>query len=348
MKGKTTVAAVLLSIASLSLVWARAESAIHLPFLHITNATNCEIEPMKPYGLEGEPQRSGEGYEEVFLAFLKPRCGSGALRTVRPGGNTRLFVFVHGLHGDHVGTWTKGGLYWPKLVRDDVASFGATDVAVFDYTSPKWRGSGVPGVKDIAVALRKRLGWVNAADYDDVIFVVHSLGGVVVRQLLVDLDQGPDPDPRLLGKIRLVLSMAGAYGGSDVAKIFVKLGSKNPEFQDVQRDSEFIEELNGRWNTLRQTLDPQSGRRPYVLSAWGEGDEVVKEDSAKRGCDAVSGSDAWGPFPRVLKDSDIDSKGDTASMHINIAKPTSPNHASHRLLREAFRLWQSKPPVSRP
>jgi hypothetical protein len=199
---------------------------------------------------------------------------------------------------------------------------------------------------DIAVALRKRLGWINAADYDDVVFVVHSLGGVIVRQLLVDLDQGPDPDPRLFGKIRLVLSMAGAYGGSDVAKIFVKLGSGNPEFQDVQRDSQFIVKLNERWEILRKGLDPKNGKRPYVLSAWGDGDAVVTEDSAKLGCDVVPRSDAWGPFPRPLRDPDIDSKG--TLVHSDIVKPNSANYISHRLLREAFQLWQSRPSVSPP
>jgi pimeloyl-ACP methyl ester carboxylesterase len=346
MKGKTTVAAVLLFIVSLSPMWVMAENAISLPLLQITFATSCEIQPMKPYILEGVPQRSGKDYEEFFLAFLKPRCGAGALRAVRPGGHSALFVFVHGLHGDHVDTWTNGSTYWPKLVRDDVANFGATDVAVFDYTSPKWRGQGVPGVMDIAVALRKRLGWINAADYDDVVFVVHSLGGVIVRQLLVDLDQGPDPDPRLFGKIRLVLSMAGAYGGSDVAKIFVKLGSGNPEFQDVQRDSQFIVKLNERWEILRKGLDPKNGKRPYVLSAWGDGDAVVTEDSAKLGCDVVPRSDAWGPFPRPLRDPDIDSKG--TLVHSDIVKPNSANYISHRLLREAFQLWQSRPSVSPP
>jgi pimeloyl-ACP methyl ester carboxylesterase len=244
-------------------------------------------------------------------------------------------VFVHGLHGDYIDTWTNGNTYWPKLVRDD-PGFVAADVAVFDYSSPKWRGAGVSGVKDIAVALRERLRLKNAADYDDVVFVVHSLGGVIARQLLVDFHEMHDP---LLVKTRLVLSMTGAYGGSEVAKLFAEAGSKNRQFADVQSNSPFIERLNERWKTLRQTLDPKSGERPYVLSVWGEGDRVVVRESAELGCDHVATSE----FPRVLRDGEIDSKSTLA--HSDIVKPDNANHVSHRVLREAFRLWQSKPPV---
>jgi pimeloyl-ACP methyl ester carboxylesterase len=253
-------------------------------------------------------------------------------------------------------------------VRGDTGIFGATDVAVFDYFSPALESA--PGVKDIAHALRGWLATSSATDYDDVICVAHSLGGVIVRQLLVEL--GRDRDP-LLGKIRLVLAMAPAFGGSDVAKIFDEVGSKNPQFDDVRTDSPFLVDLNGRWDTVRKELNPQRGERPYLLSAWGEGDQVVKRESAERYCDVIPGADAGAPvFPRVLNDSDIVSglpglildqadalhhvlgQAEPAQhllgplVHIDIVRPDGSEHVSHKLLREAFQLWQSKPSVSRP
>jgi pimeloyl-ACP methyl ester carboxylesterase len=315
-----------------------AENATGRRLLGITYAANKEKPTMSAYELQEAPPRpeAGQYSNDIFLAFLKPRRGAAALR--EGGGRSRLFVFVHGLHGDYIDTWTNGSTYWPKLVRDDTAGFGATDVALFDYFSPKWV-EGL-GIKGIAKRLDQRLAARNAADYDDVVFVVHSLGGVIVRQLLVDLNEKHDP---LLGKTRLVLSMTGAYGGSDVAKAFNEIGSDNEQFKDVRTGSEFLVGLNAAWKTLRQGLDPKSGERPYVLSVWGEGDRVVVRESAERECDVVARSDAWGPFPRLLRDGDIDSK--STLVHSDIVKPDNANHVSHRVLREAFRLWQSKPPV---
>lgn len=324
---------------------------------------------MNDFELEDASPRSGPGpHDKTFLKLLKPRRGAAALRD--SGGQPRLFVFVHGLHGDHMKTWTNEitKAYWPKLVRDDTGIFGATDVAVFDYFSPAVERA--PGVRDIARALRGWLAGSSATDYDDVIGVAHSLGGVIVRQLLVDLDRDRDP---LLGKIRLVLAMAPAFGGSDVAGIFDDVGSKNPQFDDVRTDSPFLVDLNGRWESLQEKLDPQRGERPYVLSAWGEGDQVVKHESAERFSDVISGLDAGTRvFPRVLNDAAIVSglpglvleKVDAFHhklgqpeptqhvlgplVHVEIAKPKGSEHVSHKLLREAFQLWQSKPSVRRP
>jgi pimeloyl-ACP methyl ester carboxylesterase len=327
-----------------------------------------EDPPVNDIELEDASPRSGSGpHDDTFLKLLKPRRGAAALRD--SAGHPRLFVFVHGLHGDHIDTWTNETTraYWPKLVRDDTRTFGATDVAVFDYFSPALESA--PGVKDIARALRGWLATSSATDYDDVICVAHSLGGVIVRQLLVEL--GRDRD-RLLGKIRLVLAMAPAFGGSDVAKIFDEVGSKNPQFDDVRTDSPFLVDLNGRWETLREELDPQRGERPYLLSAWGQGDQVVTRESAERFSDVISGANAGPPvFPRVLNDADIVSglpglvlhQTDALHhvlgqaepdehllgplVHIDIVRPDGSEHVSHKLLREAFQLWQSKPSVSR-
>jgi len=298
-----------------------------------------------------------------FLAFLQPHLGAAALASTAGSGRTRLMVFVHGGHGDYVATWTNTNtkVYWPELVRDDATNFGSMDVAMFDYFTP--RSLQADGVEKNASKLRDMLKESKAAGYDDIVFVAHSLGGVVTRQFLVDLEKDKDP---LLGKIRLVMSMTCAYGGSWVPGVLSKLRSKNHQFDEVKPGSSFLTSLNARWDVLRQTLNPQQKQRPFVLAVWGESDDVVKCDNAVLGCDEVLRMSTPAEsvvitrehakdlschtlfvartdkkeilFPKQLILAHPRSKIKDKLGHSDIVKPDNASHVSHLALREAFRL----------
>jgi hypothetical protein len=283
---------------------------------------------MATYELETEHRK------DCFLAFLKPRLGAAALASAG-GGRARLMVFVHGGHGHFIKTWTNRDTkaYWPKLVRDDTANFGSMDVAMFDYFSPIL--TEAPGVQETANILRELLTEQRSADYDDIVFVPHSLGGVVTRQLLVDLEKDKDP---LLGKTRLVASMTCAYGGSIVPKLLCALGSQNGQFRDVKTGSNYLKKLNARWEALRQTLSPQQRHRPFVWSVRGESDKLITREHAELGSDAVSarGANPEVLFPKRLRQARPDSR--YVLGHSDIVKPDNSDHAAHQALRIAFRL----------
>jgi len=304
--------------------------------------------------------------DDCSLAFLKPRLGAAALASASSGGRSRLMVFVHGGHGDYFDTWfnSDANVYWPKLVRYDTANFGLMDVATFDYFSPFINQA--MGVEQIAINLRDMLKERNAVDYDDIVFVAHSLGGVVTRQLLVDLAKSNDP---LYGKIRLVASMACAYGGALVPLIAYKLFSRNLQFKDVGAGSDFLEKLNTAWVILQKKENPQQRQRPFVWSVRGEKDQAVLERDAVNGCDTVVrmitttgsiivtdehwdlGSDAFLVNDKIPSFDDVNSEmlfpktisqarpgGDDLVNHTELVKPDSANHSTHLALREAFHL----------
>ena len=300
------------------------------------------------------------------LAFLKPHLGAAALAIAPGSGKTRLIVFVHGGHGDHITTWANhdAKTYWPKLVRDDTVNFGLVDVAVFDYRSPVQEKA--PGVRNISNSLRDLLRESNATDYDDIVFVAHSLGGVVTRKLLVDFATDENP---LLGKTRLVASMACAYGGSVLLELIDRVGSENEHMEDVKTGSAFLNDLNAAWEKLRNEASPQQRQRPFVLSMWSGKDFVVTRNHAQLGCDivllmktvtdslivtdeqeewAIQSLTPWDTFPDmpITKREELFPKklrqarpGANDDLdHIDIVKPDNVDHAAHLALRDAFRL----------
>lgn len=91
-------------------------------------------------------------------------------------------VFVHGIMSDGASGWknTKTGAYWPQLAADELSDAG---VYVFSYHSRAFGGRF--RVTDAADALWDELKRHNILQSRIVVFVCHSMGGIVTRRLLV-------------------------------------------------------------------------------------------------------------------------------------------------------------------
>lgn len=110
-------------------------------------------------------------------------------RYVRPntkGGpyKERVIVFVHGIFGDADGTWSYSpSIYWPRLLLTD-ETFQDSDVYVASYASP-YLGNTMT-VDEVATNLKNRLVSDGIfSKHREVVFVCHSLGGLVVQRLLL-------------------------------------------------------------------------------------------------------------------------------------------------------------------
>src|SRR5579872_3292428 len=96
----------------------------------------------------------------------------------------RVIVFVHGIYGDAKDTWTApNGVYWPKLLLSDNA-YNDSDVYVAGYDSPYWGNKTT--FEEIVTNLQNRLTSDGVWKHREVIFVCHSMGGLLVRRLLIE------------------------------------------------------------------------------------------------------------------------------------------------------------------
>jgi pimeloyl-ACP methyl ester carboxylesterase len=103
---------------------------------------------------------------------------------VREEHNTRVIVFVHGIFGTAESTWTcPTGQSWPRLLlRDDV--FKAADIYIASYPTP-YVGNRMT-IDEIVASLKNRLdGDGVLSRHKQVIFVAHSMGGLIVQRFLL-------------------------------------------------------------------------------------------------------------------------------------------------------------------
>ena len=110
-------------------------------------------------------------------AFWSETCRYGHIHRTHPVTTTNrrcLVVFVHGLFGNSLKTWGK----MPEWVLTKAGV--DCDVISFDYPSKPWERSSLEqAADDLAVWLDNEFN-----SHRHIIFITHSTGGLVVKQLL--------------------------------------------------------------------------------------------------------------------------------------------------------------------
>ena len=143
--------------------------------------------------------------------------------SVPTGTTCGTAIFVHGLGGDAFATWrAKPGddSLWPRWLAEDVPGLAVFSVG-YPAAVSNWQGTSMP--------LQDRAGNVLEGllvDLDElrapIVFVCHSLGGLVVKQLLrraTDMQHGRREAAELLARVRGIAFMATPHNGSDLANV---------------------------------------------------------------------------------------------------------------------------------
>ena len=96
---------------------------------------------------------------------------------------SQLLLFIHGLGGNPASTWGA----FPELVSADAKLESRVDLGFFEYPTsvfPILFFRKLPRIQALARALRTQIE--NAfKDYESIILVCHSLGGLIARRYLI-------------------------------------------------------------------------------------------------------------------------------------------------------------------
>jgi hypothetical protein len=169
-------------------------------------------------------------------------------------------VFVHGLNGDAHHYWcyeSKPENYWPAWVGEDLPNVGVWslgyETAAFKTRKLSFlRRSGYRGfamplwdrAKSVALQLEvKQLG------ERPLVFVTHSMGGLLVKQLLRSAKENSDQKPwkNILKSTRGVCFIATPHIGADLAKwasYFGTLLGTNISIKELQPHESTLRQLN--------------------------------------------------------------------------------------------------------
>lgn len=242
-------------------------------------------------------------------------------RTAGPGART-LVVFLHGYLGDPTSTWTNEQTkhFWPQsLVQDE--SFAGVDAFVFGYRTAAL--ATTLNVTELAAALKEYLeeaGALDSSKFNNLVFVTHSMGGLVARELLMGYRGIAD-------KTKFIYFLATPTNGSQVADIG-RLFSNNPQLQGlaVSTPDSYLGTVLSRWS--RSTLSNSRYYREAITSHCAYEKLPVGEQPPFKGVVVVPQSSAT-----ALCNGDVE--GVDAS-HVSIAKPANRQQLIYLRLKRAL------------
>jgi pimeloyl-ACP methyl ester carboxylesterase len=145
------------------------------------------------------------------------------------GAGTRAnVVFVHGLGGHAYDTWrqgAEGNTFWPVWLARDIPGLAAWTLA-YEAPPTNWLGTAMP-IQDRAKNVLECLLGQRELRGLPLVFVCHSLGGLVVKQALRAADGRRaygDPEAKaFLDSVKGIVFIATPHTGSIQATLLDKL-----------------------------------------------------------------------------------------------------------------------------
>ena len=259
--------------------------------LSILTVFSCWLTILPSRAVSAVPNSSARSHYE------RPTAKSGPYKE-------RVIVFVHGIFGDADSTWRYSSVvYWPRLLLTD-DMFRDSDVYVASYPTP-YLGNTM-NVDEEVTNLNNRLTSDGVfSKHREVVFVCHSLGGLVVQRLLLTFRDHAQQVP-------FIYFFSTPETGAQIAKL-AGVFSADPLLKEMfpGDSNDYLLNLENEWRGaqfhIRRFCAYETKKYRSVL--------VVDRLSGTRNCDEP-------PIP-INED------------HLGIVKPDSAEHDSYIALRNA-------------
>lgn len=201
-------------------------------------------------------------------------------------------VFIHGLTGDAYQTWQADGCeeFWPCWLQDDLQHVSIYTLGFPASLFAKWAKKEM----DIFERAGNVLEWFAARGLGGrpIIFVTHSLGGLLAKILLTKSSTCSTPAWQKISEAtRLVVFYATPHTGSYLANVLKVLPLASSHIALLANESGFLEELNANYRAYALSRKDLGTVVYYETYKTKNVATVVSRDSADpgvAGCEPVS------------------------------------------------------------
>ncbi len=155
-------------------------------------------------------------------------------------------IFVHGLDGDARETWHPKGkqsYFWPGWLGEDLGNLAVWSLG-YKVSASAWKGNAMPLV-DRATHVLAMLQ-TQVLGRRPIVFICHSLGGLLVKQMLRHAGDFGDPAwEAIRAQTRGIIFLSTPHSGANIASWLKYIGT-------LLRTTVSVEELEAHHPRLRE------------------------------------------------------------------------------------------------
>ena len=235
-------------------------------------------------------------------------------------------IFIHGLGGHPYDTWRRGrtdvntdNTFWPRWLAQDIEGLDVYSLA-YGASATGWTGQTMP-IEDRAANIAELLYTEPNLVTAPLIFICHSLGGLIVKRLLLDLSERKEIRPEaaaLFNSVRRITFLATPHTGAGHADLLDKLRLlvwPSALVKAMVADAAALRQINRSYRLLAQERGETLQHRIMFETRNTPLGRIVREGSADPGLN------------------DRDPVGIDAD-HVKIVKPRDRNTLSYRIVRD--------------
>lgn len=232
-----------------------------------------------------------------------------------PKGTTSV-VFVHGILSSGDACWlNNNGTYWPELLTNE-EEFLDTGIYIYSYETGYF--SGNYSLNDVVDDLKERsINLDGIFDSKQVIFVCHSMGGIVVRKFIVERISDLLERKTKIGLFLVASPSLGSSYANFLGSLAKVVGNTQADVLRFEQNNIWLNGLDKEFQNLKS-----SGKIKII------GKELVEDKFftfknfwSKQVVEPFSGARYFGESFKVPN-----------SDHFSIAKPEDKESIQHRLL----------------
>lgn len=193
-------------------------------------------------------------------------------------------VFVHGLSGDAHSTWDCGedDGFWPQWLTEDIAPCNAYCLGYGATVFEKWAMKEMDMFERADNVLEQFAG--KGLGKRPLVFVTHSLGGILVKMVLrASVDADDEDWAAVSTATKLVIFLATPHIGSSIANIVDAVPGTSKHIKLLGNETGMLEDLNKAYRKFCAANDDHVTKVYYEKHKTRKAVLVVSRESADPG-----------------------------------------------------------------
>jgi hypothetical protein len=160
-------------------------------------------------------------------------------------------IFIHGLDGSYDLKWQAAGVesFWPSWLAADIPDVAIWSMSYVAHAS-KWQGAALPILQQSANLLAEMRN--RNIGRRPICLIGHSLGGLMIKQLLRTGIERAIEFPEIAANVRAVTFIATPHTGSDLvqwARNMQMIFRPTVLIRDLDTDNDGLRDLNSWYRT---------------------------------------------------------------------------------------------------